>query len=92
MSNTFELAIKILHEAMDEAIILNLGDEIASIDASLNVLEAAGDFTADDKGRIANAIDMIPHYTPISDYKCPGQVLRDKFKALLAALPDEVKE
>jgi len=32
--------------------------------AAIRVLEAAGDFTADDKERIGNAIDNIPYYTP----------------------------
>jgi hypothetical protein len=65
------------------------GDEIESYKAAIRVLEAAGNFTADDKERLEKALDQIPFYTPISDYKCPGQVLRDKFKALLSALPDK---
>ena len=59
--------------------------------AAIRVLEAAGNWTGDDKERVANALDNLPFYTPIADYKCPGQVLRDKFKALLAALPDKEK-
>jgi len=54
----------------------------------LAILEAAGDFTADDKERIGNALDNIPFYVPLSGYKCPGQVLRDKFKTFLSSLPD----
>ena len=84
MSNQFEAPLRILRGWIH----LPEPDQ-SQIEAGIRVLEAAGDFTADDKGRIANAIDMIPHYTPISDYKCPGQVLRDKFKALLSALPGE---
>jgi len=56
------------------------------------LVEAACAFTEDDKKRIGNAIDNIPYYTPISDYKCPGKVLRDKFKALLAVMPSKEKE
>ena len=93
MSNPFAAAITLLKGCLEDCGQNGFGgDQIESMRASLRVLEAAGDFTADDKGRIANAIDMIPHYTPISDYKCPGQVLRDKFKALLYALPDKVKK
>jgi hypothetical protein len=40
--NPFAAAMKILHEAMEEAVILGLDEEIASIDVSLAVLEAAG--------------------------------------------------
>ena len=86
MSNQFEAAIRILRGwiHMPEP-------DNTQIANALRVLEAAGDFTADDKERIGNAIDNIPYYTPISDYKCPGQVLRDKFKGLLAALPAVTK-
>ena len=87
MSNPFELAIFALKRELGKAAI----DDpcpICSYEAAIRVLEAAGGFTADDKERIANALDNIPYYTPIADYKCPGQVLRDKFKALLAALPE----
>lgn len=85
MTNPFAATIGILRKyiAGDPD---DLNRELIS---AIRVLEVAGDFTADDKERIANALDNIPYYTPIADYKCPGQVLRDKFKALLAALPDK---
>jgi hypothetical protein len=93
MTNPFEAAIEILQRDLrrrDRD--LRYPDQSWSrpqIDAAIRVLEAAGSFTADDKERLEKALDQIPFYTPISDYKCPGQVLRDKFKALLSAIPDK---
>ena len=62
-------------------------------DAAIAVLEAAGNFTADDIERISNTLDDFIEYAPIADYKCPGRVLKDKFITFLKAipaLPDEV--
>jgi hypothetical protein len=64
-------------------------DEAEALRVGWRVLEAAGDFTADDKERLEKALDQIPFYVPLAGYKCPGQVLRDKFKALLSAIPDK---
>ncbi|MCK9599109.1 MAG: hypothetical protein M0R06_08720 [Sphaerochaeta sp.] len=92
----FDAAIKHLDRAIDSADTLcgdgfpvNFSD---SCRAAIRVLEAAGGFTADDKERLEKALDQIPFYIPLEGYKCPGQVLRDKFKALLAALPDGDKK
>jgi len=89
MSKPFERAILTLRAEVAEQ--RNLGSSWrAEMESAIRVLEAAGDFTADDKERIAKALDNIPFYVPLSGYKCPGQVLRDKFKAFLSALPDKV--
>jgi hypothetical protein len=59
----------------------------AELAAAKPLLGAAVGWTDDDIERIGKAADQIPFYHPMADYKCPGQVLRDKFTALLAALP-----
>ena len=81
MSNPFRAALGLLEMHNDGS-----WDDLGS---AIRVLEAAGGFTKDDKERIANALDQMPYYTPIADHKCPGKVLRDKFTALLAALPNK---
>jgi hypothetical protein len=89
-SRPFAAAVKILHEAMEEAIILGLKEEIASIDASLAVLEAAGKLTDNDKKWLLSKVDWaIAEYVPaIEGMVCPGAAMKDRFRALLSALPD----
>jgi hypothetical protein len=62
-------------------------DETAQFHNAIRVLEAAGNFTADDLERITNTLDNFIEYTPVAGFKCPGRVLKDKFIALLNAIP-----
>jgi hypothetical protein len=62
-----------------------------SLFSAIRVLEAAGDLTADDKLWLEHRVDLsIGEYTPIIDgMVCPGRAMKDRFRALLSALPGD---
>jgi DNA-binding transcriptional ArsR family regulator len=93
--NPFAAAMKILHEAMEEAVILGLDEEIASIDVSLAVLEAAGGV---DKERDLRVLATLLKVYVEADGMLIAeleQALEDgavkEIRALLEAIPDKVK-
>jgi len=90
--NPFGAAILLLGKGVDKLREELGGEPVATeLEAAIRLLEIGGDFTADDKERVSTALDNLPFYTPLPGYKCPGQGLRDKFIALLSALPDKEK-
>lgn len=64
----------------------------AELEKARPLLEAAGQMTEDDLERIGNTVDAFAEYVPISNYKCPGRVLKDKFLALLKAIRERKGE
>jgi hypothetical protein len=64
--------------------------ECDSIVAAIRVLEAAGVLTSDDREWLRTMVDIkISEYHPIAaGMICPGRARKDRFRALLAALPE----
>ena len=93
MTNPFDAAITILREFLGVRTLNGIPFDGASLVPALNVLEAAGGFTADDKVWLKYKVDWDIHeYEPrAAGMVCPGRAKKDRFNALLAALPDEVK-
>ena len=63
------------------------------IHAAIRVLEAAGKLTEKDKSWLLSKVDWaIAEYVPaIEGMVCPGAAMKDRFRSLLAALPDKEK-
>jgi len=87
MSNQFEAAIRILRGwiHMPEP-------DNTQIANALRVLEAAGELTDKDKAWLLSKVDWaIAEYVPaIEGMVCPGAAMKDRFRALLKAIPREV--
>ena len=81
MSGPFDAVVKILIEADEEATILGLEEEIASIDAVLVLLEAAGKVDKKSWEYIIGNLDSCS----------PSIEELDQMEVLLAALPDSPK-
>jgi hypothetical protein len=92
MNNRLDVAILILREFLGVRSLNGHPFDGASLVPALNVLEAAGNLTKDDKGWLKCRVDWaIPEYTPAIDgMVCPGKAMKDRFNALLSALPDPV--
>ena len=92
MSNPFDAAIVAIDKALTKARIED-PCPICQLGAGKCVLEAAGNLTADDKLWLEHRVDLsIGEYTPIIDgMVCPGRAMKDRFRALLSALPEKEK-
>ena len=84
----FDAAIRILDDKDEYR-----GDytDPLNIKAAIRVLEAAGKLTETDKSWLLSKVDWaIAEYVPaIEGMVCPGAAMKDRFRALLAALPDK---
>lgn len=90
-SNPFVAALKYLRD--DIAVLRVLcpdGDpEIDDCESACRLLEAAGELTENDKKWLLSKVDWaIAEYVPaIEGMVCPGAAMKDRFRALLLALP-----
>ena len=86
MTNPFDAAIAALEG--EESALYQPG----LYEDAIRLLGAAGELTDKDKAWLLSKVDWaIAEYVPaIEGMVCPGAAMKDRFRVLLAALPDKV--